>query len=84
MKITMTLAPERSQELELEAFSNADFAGDKAEKKSMADRVLRLNGMAVSWGCWKQDGVSLSITEAEFVAASEMARELPGLREMLS
>ena len=39
--------------------------------------------MAVSWCAKKQGGVSLSTTEAEFVAASEVARELLGIHKML-
>uniref|UniRef100_A0AAV1TE09 Polyprotein n=1 Tax=Peronospora matthiolae TaxID=2874970 RepID=A0AAV1TE09_9STRA len=39
--------------------------------------------MAISWSAKKQGGVSLSTMEAEFVAASEIARELLGVREML-
>uniref|UniRef100_A0AAV1U6F0 RNase H type-1 domain-containing protein n=1 Tax=Peronospora matthiolae TaxID=2874970 RepID=A0AAV1U6F0_9STRA len=64
--------------MRLEAFSDADFAADKTDRKSMTGGIVMLNGMAVSWGAWKQGGVSLSTMEAEFVA-----RELLGLREML-
>uniref|UniRef100_A0AAV1UV28 Uncharacterized protein n=1 Tax=Peronospora matthiolae TaxID=2874970 RepID=A0AAV1UV28_9STRA len=39
--------------------------------------------MAISWSAKKQGGVSLSTMEAEFVAASEIALELLGVREML-
>uniref|UniRef100_A0AAV1UWI0 Polyprotein n=1 Tax=Peronospora matthiolae TaxID=2874970 RepID=A0AAV1UWI0_9STRA len=70
-------------EMRLEAFSDADFAADKTDRKSMTGGIVMLNGMAVSWGARKQGGVSLSTMEAEFVAASEVARELLGLREML-
>ena len=42
-----------------------------------------LNGMLVSWTCNKQGGVSLSTMEAESVAASDAARELLGVRELL-
>ena len=40
--------------------------------------------MSVSWTSKKQGGVSLSTMKAEFVAASEQARELLGIREMLN
>ena len=36
----------------------------------------------MSWGARKHGGVSLSTMEAEFVAASEIARESLGVREM--
>ena len=39
--------------------------------------------MAVLWTEKKQGGVSLSTMESEFVAASEVARELIGLQQML-
>ncbi|CEG48170.1 FOG: Transposon-encoded proteins with TYA, reverse transcriptase, integrase domains in various combinations [Plasmopara halstedii] len=39
--------------------------------------------MPVSWVAKKQGGVSLSTMEADFVAASETARELLGIQEML-
>ncbi|CAI5733966.1 unnamed protein product [Hyaloperonospora brassicae] len=68
----------------LQAYSDADFASDKLDRKSMTGGMLLLNGTAVSWGARKQGGVSLSTMEAEFVAASEVAREMLGLREMLS
>ena len=48
LKITMTPAQENCQELQLEAFSDADFAGDKVERKYITGGVQRLNGMAVS------------------------------------
>ena len=48
LKITMSPGQEQYQGLELEAFSDADFAGDKGERKSMTSGVLRLNGMVVS------------------------------------
>ena len=50
----------------------------------MTGGIILLNGMAVGWSAKKQGGVSLSTMEAEFVAASEIARELLGVREMLS
>uniref|UniRef100_A0AAV1TUP3 Polyprotein n=1 Tax=Peronospora matthiolae TaxID=2874970 RepID=A0AAV1TUP3_9STRA len=49
----------------------------------MTGGIILLNGMAISWSARKQGGVSLSTMEAEFVAASEIARELLGVREIL-
>lgn len=40
-------------------------------------------GKLISWTCKKKGGVSLSTMEAEFVAASDGARELRGVRELL-
>uniref|UniRef100_A0AAV1UMW7 Uncharacterized protein n=1 Tax=Peronospora matthiolae TaxID=2874970 RepID=A0AAV1UMW7_9STRA len=83
--LKLEMAPERTSRdaLRLEAYSDADFAADKADRKSLTGGVVLLNGMAVSWTAKKQGGVSLSTTEAEFVAASEVARELICLHQML-
>uniref|UniRef100_A0AAV1TLG6 RNase H type-1 domain-containing protein n=1 Tax=Peronospora matthiolae TaxID=2874970 RepID=A0AAV1TLG6_9STRA len=69
--------------MRLEAFSDADFAADNTDRKSMTGGIVMLNGMAVSWGARKQGDVSLSTIEAELVAAIQVACELVGLREML-
>uniref|UniRef100_A0AAV1VAU8 Uncharacterized protein n=1 Tax=Peronospora matthiolae TaxID=2874970 RepID=A0AAV1VAU8_9STRA len=51
----------------LDAFSDADFAGDRADKKSMTGGVLLRDSMPVSWGARKQGDVSLSTMEADLV-----------------
>jgi len=42
-----------------------------------------LNGGLISWKGHRQDNVSLSISESEFVAASQAAQEVVYLRETL-
>ena len=83
LRVTMIPEDNLGAAMHLEAFSDADFAADKTGRKSMTGGIVMLNGMAVSWGARKQGGVSISTMEAEFVAESEVARELLGLREML-
>ena len=43
-----------------------------------------LNGGAISWKSRRQDNVSLSTSEAEYVAASQCGQDVLYLREMLS
>ncbi|CAI5708159.1 unnamed protein product [Peronospora effusa] len=81
-KLQMTPTKSSNGELQLESYSDADFA-DKSDRKSLTCGIIRLNGMPVSWTVKKQGGVSLSTMEAEFVAASEQARKLLGIREIL-
>jgi hypothetical protein len=69
--------------LKVTAFSDADFAADKTDRKSVTGGLLTVDGMAVSWICRKQSGVRLSTMEAEFTAASVMATELLGVRELV-
>ena len=84
MKISMEPSEDGRASTKLEAYSDSDFAADKSDRKSLTGGIILLNGMTVGWSAKKQGGVSLSTMEAEFVAASETARELLGLREMLS
>ncbi len=45
--------------------------------------ILMLTGGAVSWKSRRQDCVSLSTSEAEYVAASQCGQEVVYLREIL-
>ncbi|GAB9471215.1 unnamed protein product, partial [Globisporangium polare] len=83
LKLRMDAMASGREPLTLESYSDADYAADKADRKSLTGGVVLMNGMPVSWICKKQGGVSLSTMEAEFVAASETGRELLGIREML-
>jgi hypothetical protein len=46
--------------LKVIAYSDADFAADKADRKSVTGGLLTIDGMPVSWVCRKHTGVSLS------------------------
>ena len=60
----------------LESNSDADFAADKNDRKSLTGYVILLHSMLVIWSAKKQSGVSLSKMEEEFVAASKASRGL--------
>uniref|UniRef100_A0AAV1U9N8 Uncharacterized protein n=1 Tax=Peronospora matthiolae TaxID=2874970 RepID=A0AAV1U9N8_9STRA len=83
--LKLEMAPERTSRdtLQLEAYSDADYAADRADRKSLTRGFVLLNAMAVSWTTKKQGGLSLSKMESEFGAASEVVRELIGLKQML-
>lgn len=65
------------------AYSDADFAGDFNTRRSTNGFVSLIGGAAVSWTSQLQKSVALSTTEAEFVAASEGAKELVWLKRLL-
>jgi hypothetical protein len=65
------------------AYSDADFAGDTKTRRSTNGFVSLVGGTAVSWTSQLQKSVALSTTEAEFVAASEGAKELVWLTRLL-
>ena len=65
---------------------DSDWAGDTDTRRSHTGYVLVFNGGAVSWKSRRQDSVSLSTSEAEFVAASHVSQcgqEVLYLREIL-
>ena len=52
------------------AYTDSDYAGDIEDRKSTSGYVFLMNSGAVSWCSKKQPIVTLSTTEAEFVAAA--------------
>lgn len=67
----------------LEAFCDADYAGDRETRRSTSGVVCKYAGGAVSWMSQKQKSVSLSTTEAEFIAMSEGAKEVIWVKRLL-
>ncbi|KAL0313353.1 UNVERIFIED_CONTAM: Retrovirus-related Pol polyprotein from transposon TNT 1-94 [Sesamum radiatum] len=61
------------KEGELLAFTDSDYAGDVDDRKSTSGYVFMMSSGAVSWCSKKQPIVTLSTTEAEFVAATVCA-----------
>ena len=62
---------------------DSDWAGDTDTRRSYTGYVLMLNGGAISWKSRRQDSVSLSTSEAEYVAASQCGQAVLYLREIL-
>ena len=58
---------------QLIAYSDSDFAGDIDDHKSTTGCVFIISSGAVSWSSKKQPIVSLSTTEAEYIAAASCA-----------
>jgi len=63
-------------------YTDSDFAGDLNDRKSTSGYVCTLAGAAVLWKSKKQSLVSLSSTEAEYIACSEAIREGIWLRRL--
>ena len=71
-------------ELKLKGYTDASFASDKDDSKSISGYVFTLNGGAVSWKSSKQATVADSTTEAEYIAASEAAKEAVWMKKFIS
>ena len=58
----------RSDSLEIKGYSDADFAGDRDDRKSTSGYVFTLAGGAIPWKSSKQSIVASSTMYAEFIA----------------
>ena len=70
-------------EWDIVAFSDSDYAGDSETRISIAGFILYLMGVPISWKSKGQKGVTLSSSEAEFVALSEAAKEVKFVYQVL-
>ena len=68
--------------LELQIYVDADYA-NRSDAKSISGYVTMLGGGSIAWSARKQRTVSLSMTEAEYIALTEGAKELIWLRNTL-
>ncbi|KAG7572396.1 Integrase catalytic core [Arabidopsis suecica] len=73
-----------SEELVVSGYTDASFQTDKDDFRSQSGFVFCLNGGAVSWKSCKQSTVADSTTEAEYIAASEAAKEAVWIRKFIT
>lgn len=76
----LKLGADRSNKIVV--YSDANWAEDRSDRKSNSGYLIQLNGGAISWCCKKQNLVTLSSCEAEFVALCETAKELIWIRNL--
>ena len=69
--------------MKLQGYVDADFAGDINSRKSTTGFVFTLGATAISWASNLQKIVTLSTTEAEYVAATEIGKEMIWLHGFL-
>ncbi|CAM8938926.1 unnamed protein product [Rhodiola kirilowii] len=74
----------RVKSLRLEGFTDADFAGDRTDRKSTSGMAQFLGSCLVSWGSKKQNSMALSTVEAEYIAAAACCAQILWLRNQLS
>ena len=72
-----------SGSLETIGYTDSDFQADIDSRKSTSGYVFTLNGGAICWRSVKQTCAADSTTEAEYVAASEAAKEAVWLKKFL-
>ncbi|KAK8652414.1 hypothetical protein V6N13_061432 [Hibiscus sabdariffa] len=72
------------EQLSIKGYTDASFQTDKDDSRSQSGFVLCLNGGAVSWKSSKQDTIADSTTEAEYIAASEAAKEAVWIKKFVT
>ena len=71
-------------DLKIQGYTDSDFQGDRDSRKSTSGSVFTLGGAAVVWRSVKQSSIADSTMEAEYIAASEAAKEAVWLKNFLS
>jgi hypothetical protein len=72
-----------NSELAVTGYTDASFQTDADDFKSQTGYVFILNGGAVVWKSSKQETTADSTTEAEYIAASEAAKEAVWIRKFV-
>ncbi|KAG5888857.1 hypothetical protein JTB14_031415 [Gonioctena quinquepunctata] len=67
----------------LYGYADADWAGDRSDRKSNSGYLFKFMGAMFDWSCKKQTCVALSSTEAEFISLSEASQQAIYLKGLL-
>ena len=70
-------------ELRVKGYTDASYLTDSDDSRSQSGYVFVMNGGAVSWKSSKKEMVVASTTDAEYIAASEAAKEAVWIRNFL-
>lgn len=73
----------RETNANLAAFSDADWAGNVDDRKSTSGGSFYIGNCLVAWHSKKQNCISLSTAEAEYIAAGSSCTQLLWMRQML-
>ena len=71
-------------ELVVNGYTDASFQSDIDDYRSQSGFVFCLNGGAISWKSSKQETVADSTTEAEYIAASDAAKEAVWIKKFIT
>jgi hypothetical protein len=73
----------KHNEFNIEAFTDADWAGDHDQRRSTTGWLIKLNGCTVSWSSKRQTTPALSTAEAEYMAVSAAVQEIQWIRQLI-
>ena len=66
----------------MQVFADADYASTAADRRSVSGGLVMCGGARVSWFSRTQKCVTLSTTEAEYVALADVIKEMLFLRQV--
>ena len=73
----------KSESLEIEGYSESDFAGDADDIKSASRYIFTLAKGAISWKNSKQSVTASSTMYAEFIACYEASGQVTWLKKLV-
>ena len=65
-------------------YTNSNFQSNSDDSKSISEYVFILYGGVVSWKSSKQQTIADSVTEAEYITASEAAKKAVWIKKFIS
>ncbi|XP_022862683.1 uncharacterized protein LOC111382879 [Olea europaea var. sylvestris] len=74
----------RNSNLDLAGYSDVDWAGNAYVRKSTSGGCFYMGSNLVAWLSKKQNSISLSTVEAEYIAAGSCCTQLLWMKQMLS
>ena len=72
----LSLFYKKNQDFRLSGFCDADYAGDRIERKSTSGGCHFFASSLISWANKKQNSIALSTAEAEYVSAASCCSQL--------
>ena len=79
----LMLTYRKIESIEIEGYSDSDFAGDVDDRKSMSGYIFTLANGAISWKSSKQSVTASSTMYAEFVAYYEASGQVTWLKKFV-
>ncbi|GFX09318.1 retrovirus-related Pol polyprotein from transposon TNT 1-94 [Trichonephila clavipes] len=70
--------------LKLRCYSDSDFATNRDDRVSMGGFITFIDETPISWQTFKQNSISLSNMEAEYVSLTEAAKEFIWLKNIIN
>ena len=64
-------------------YTDSDWIGSTIDQKSTSGHCISMGSAMISWASKMRDSIAQSIAEAEYIAASDVCKEVVWLRKLL-